>query len=335
DEQEAQAVLAALSDAAGSGSALSVPALEPMVGVKRSRLDLLLKTLQVDGAVDRVQGGFVATGTPWTYDAERYAAVAQARRREAEAMLEYESGTMCRMRFLSETLDDPEAHDCGRCDVCAGQWWDSVVSEDNTSGARRILSGLGLPVEPRGQWPSGMATIGVPLKGKLPAEEKVSPGRAVARFTDLGAGQVLRGFLAEGAEDSPVPKNIADWCITVLKEWDWEERPTVVVGMPSVTRPTTSADLARGLAQIGRMTDAGQLAYTRAPGSPDVNSAYRVQNLHEAFRLDPATAEAVAGQVVLLVDTEIGSRWAVTMAGRELRRAGARAVLPFALALRG
>ena len=335
DEQEAQAVLAALSDAAGSGSALSVPALEPMVGVKRSRLDLLLKTLQVDGAVDRVQGGFIATGTPWTYDAERYAAVAQARRREAEAMLEYESGTMCRMRFLSETLDDPEAHDCGRCDVCAGQWWDSVVSEDNTSGARRILSGLGLPVEPRGQWPSGMATIGVPLKGKLPTEEKVSPGRAVARFTDLGAGQVLRGFLAEGAEDSPVPKNIADWCITVLKEWDWEERPTVVVGMPSVTRPTTSADLARGLAQIGRMTDAGQLAYTRDPGSPDVNSAYRVQNLHEAFRLDPATAEAVAGQVVLLVDTEIGSRWAVTMAGRELRRAGARAVLPFALALRG
>ncbi|MGP9723751.1 RecQ family ATP-dependent DNA helicase [Corynebacterium sp. AOP40-9SA-29] len=335
DEQEAQAVLAALSDAAGSGSALSVPALEPMVGVKRSRLDLLLKTLQVDGAVDRVQGGFVATGAPWTYDAERYAAVAQARRREAEAMLEYESGTMCRMRFLSETLDDPEAHDCGRCDVCAGQWWDSVVSEDNASGARRILSGLGLPVEPRGQWPSGMATIGVPLKGKIPAEEKVSAGRAVARFTDLGAGQVLRGFLAEGAEDSPVPKNIADWCITVLKEWDWEERPTVVVGMPSVTRPTTSADLARGLAQIGRMTDAGQLDYTRDPGSPDVNSAYRVQNLHEAFRVDPATAEAVAGQVVLLVDTEIGSRWAVTMAGRELRRAGARAVLPFALALRG
>jgi ATP-dependent DNA helicase RecQ len=38
---------------------------------------------------------------------------------------------------------------------------------------------------------------------------------------------------------------------------------------------------------------------------------------------------------VLLVDTEIGSRWAMTVAGRALRQAGAAAVLPFALALRG
>ncbi len=332
DEQEAQAVLTALAEA---GSALSVPALEPLVGVKRSRLELLLKTLQVDGAVDRAQGGFTATGVPWTYDAARYAAVAEARRREADAMLDYEAGNMCRMRFLAETLDDPHARDCGRCDVCAGQWWDSGVSEDSTSGARRILSGIGVPVEPRGQWPSGMATIGVPLKGRIPPEERVSTGRAVARFTDLGPGQVLRGFLAEGAEDAPVPKNIADWCITVLREWDWEERPTVVVGMPGTTRPLTCADLARGLARIGRIADGGQLSYTRDPGSPDVNSAFRVQNLHDAVHVDPATADAVQGQVVLLVDTEIGSRWAVTLAGRELRRAGARAVLPFALALRG
>ena len=83
------------------------------------------------------------------------------------------------------------------------------------------------------------------------------------------------------------------------------------------------------------MTDGGQLSYTRDPGSPDVNSAYRVQNLHGAVDMEPATAAAVEGQVVMLVDTEIGSRWAMTLAGRELRRAGARAVLPFALALRG
>ncbi len=332
DEDEAQAVLSALSEA---DAPLSVPALEPLVGVKRSRLELLLKTLQVDGAVDRVQGGFVSTGLSWAYDAERYAAVAEARRREADAMLEYEAGHRCRMRFLAETLDDPHAHDCGRCDVCAGQWWESGVDDSSTAGARRILSGIGVPVEPRGQWPSGMATIGVPLKGKIPVDERVSAGRAVARFTDLGPGQVLRSFLADGAQDAPVPKNIADWCITVLKEWEWEERPTVVAGMPNTTRPVTCADLARGLAQIGRMTDAGPLSYTRDPGSPDVNSAYRVQNLHGAFNVDPATAEAVDGQVVLLVDTEIGSRWAMTLAGRELRKAGARAVLPFALALRG
>ena len=37
---------------------------------------------------------------------------------------------------------------------------------------------------------------------------------------------------------------------------------------------------------------------------------------------------------MLLVDDEIVSRWTMTAAARELRRAGAAAVLPFALALR-
>lgn len=329
EEADAQAVLAALSDAQ---SPLSVPALEPLVGVKRTKLDLLLKTLQVEGAVDRVGGGFIGTGHPWEYDAPRYDAVAATRDREAQAMLDYEAGRMCRMRFLAEALDDPTATDCGRCDVCAGQWWDATVDEDRESGARSILSGVGIPIDPRAMWPTGMEKIGVPLKGRIPKNEQVAQGRAVARLTDLGMGQVLREFLEE---DRPIPKNIADSCVTVLAEWDWDERPEVVVAMPTLAHPGAVVDLATGLARIGRMDYAGQIVATRDLGSPDVNSAFRVQNLFGALQVDPQTAEAISGRRVLLVDTEVGSRWALTVAGRELLQAGAAAVLPFALALRG
>jgi ATP-dependent DNA helicase RecQ len=38
---------------------------------------------------------------------------------------------------------------------------------------------------------------------------------------------------------------------------------------------------------------------------------------------------------VLLVDDRVDSGWTLTIAARELRRAGASEVLPFALALRG
>jgi ATP-dependent DNA helicase RecQ len=47
-----------------------------------------------------------------------------------------------------------------------------------------------------------------------------------------------------------------------------------------------------------------------------------------AARLDEA-----GGKPVLLVDDLADSRWTMTVAGRELRRAGAAGVLPFALAL--
>jgi ATP-dependent DNA helicase RecQ len=44
---------------------------------------------------------------------------------------------------------------------------------------------------------------------------------------------------------------------------------------------------------------------------------------------------AVPAGPVLLVDDVVDSRWTLAVGARELRRAGAAAVLPFALALRG
>lgn len=59
-------------DALGAGGTQSVAQLETHVDLKRSRLEGMLKVLDVDGAVRRVKGGWEATGEPWTYDAERY-----------------------------------------------------------------------------------------------------------------------------------------------------------------------------------------------------------------------------------------------------------------------
>lgn len=162
DEEEANAVLGALRDSQGP---LSIPAIEPMVGIKRSRLTLLMKTLQVDGAVEQVQGGFIATGRPWTYDAQRYAAVAEARQREAQGMLDYERTSTCRMRWLAEALDDPSARDCGRCDNCTAPWWDADVDDAATEKIRGELGRIGQPIEPRAQWPTGLPKVGLELKG--------------------------------------------------------------------------------------------------------------------------------------------------------------------------
>ncbi|GAA4284413.1 RecQ family ATP-dependent DNA helicase [Brevibacterium daeguense] len=332
EEADAAAVLSALDEA--RGEPISVPRLEPLVGVKRSRLELLLKTLQVDGAVDRTQGGFVSTGTGWVYDAERYAKVAEARRREAQAMLDYERTSGCRMRYLAEQLDDPAAADCGRCDTCAGQWWTDEVSDSGQEQARALLSSVGLPVEPRASWPTGLPSIGVDLKGRIPQEERYSTGRVIARLTDLGPGQRLREFLAPTAPDEPVPADIGKLCVRVLADWDWERRPEAVVSVPNPLRPTTVFSLAAELARAGRLIDAGALTARHPTGDPDVNSAFRVRDVYDAFAAGPELAAAITGRVVLLVDAEIVSRWTMTAAARVLLQAGAADVLPFALAQR-
>ncbi|GAA4478183.1 RecQ family ATP-dependent DNA helicase [Microbacterium panaciterrae] len=329
DRDRAERVIAALGDAP-----VSTPALEAMVDIRRTPLELLLKVLDVDGAVRRVQGGWIATGEPWIYDAERYDRIAAERRAEQRHMIDYEQGGGCRMEFLQRTLDDDTAVPCGRCDNCAGVWFPTEVGADASSAASASLDRVGVPIEPRRMWPTGADRLGVPVKGRIAVEEQAGEGRALARLTDLGWGGALRELFAAGVADGPVPERMRDACVRVLAGWRWTERPVAVVSMPSRSRPLLVSSLAHGLADIGRLPYLGELAMTGGgpTGGPGGNSAFRLAGVWDRFSTD---ALAVPAGPMLLVDDQADSRWTLTVAARSLRRAGATDVLPFVLALRG
>jgi len=135
-EQQVRATLEALADA---GRPLSTAAIETRVDLSRGRLESMLKVLDVDGAVTRTAGGWMATGKPWEYEGERYQRVARERAREQQAMLDYQAAAGCRMEFLRRELDDPEAAPCGRCDNCTGQRWEVDVAP---AGAEAAYDGL-------------------------------------------------------------------------------------------------------------------------------------------------------------------------------------------------
>lgn len=333
-EDQAAAVISAL---ASSDRPLSTAALETIVDVRRTRLELLLKVLDVDGAVTRVTGGWRATGAPWTYDAERYARVTQTRAAEQELMVEYEQGRQCRMAFLQQALDDPSATPCGRCDRCTGAWYPTEVPSHVIGAARARLTRAGVDLEPRAQWPTGMDRLGVPVRGRIPSEEAMAPGRALARLSDLGWGQRLRSLLAD--EDTPVPPELLQAVVPVLAEWDWEQRPVAVVAMPSRRRPRLIGSLASGIAEIGRLTDLGTLDYAHGgpTGEAGGNSAFRLAGVWERIVVGEELRARLSGipGPVLLVDDVADSRWTLTVAARSLRLAGAPAVLPLTLALEG
>jgi len=333
-QDQAAAVIAALAEA---GRPLSTAALEAIVDVRRTRLELLLKVLDVDGAVQRVSGGWVATGQEWTYDAERYTRVAAAREREQRLMLDYQAGGSCRMRFLQEALDDPTASDCGRCDVCAGPWCAADAPEAAIAAARARLAQVGVEVEPRSLWPTGMGRLGVPVRGRIGPDAVMSPGRAVARLSDLGWGQRLRALL--DGPDGAAPDWLARATIDVLRDWGWQRRPVAVVSVPSRRRPQLIDSVARGLAEVGRLTYLGLLDPVDGgpSGEPGGNSAFRLAGVWGRFCVGPAMAGALGDQggPVLLVDDLAASRWTITVAAAALREAGASEVLPFVLALEG
>jgi ATP-dependent DNA helicase RecQ len=334
EERTARAVLDALAEAGGP---LSTGALETIVDLRRTRLELLLKVLDVDGAVTRVSGGWQGTGQQWAYDTERYARVAEARQREQRLMLDYESTDGCRMAFLQRTLDDPEPQPCGRCDRCAGAWYPVGVAETAVAAARDQLVRVGVELAPRSLWPAGMARLDVPVSGRIAATEAAVPGRVLARFTDLGLGQRLRALLT--GPDGPVPDWVLPYCFEVLRDWPWEQRPVAVAAVPSSGRPQLVGSLAAELARRGRLVDLGSLVLDPTAPAEEAagNSAYRLRQVFDRFSVSAAQREWLAGAPgpVLLVDDLVDSRWTVTVAARLLRAAGAPSVLPFALAAVG
>ncbi len=309
------------------GRPMSTAALETRVELNRTRLETLLKVLDVDGAVRRVRGGWEATGRDWVYDEERYRRVAEAREREQQAMLDYLATDACRMRFLREQLDDPGAEDCGRCDNCGGLALSTEISAAAVEEAQVRLARPGVVVEPRKMWPTGLAALGLELKGRITGAEE---GRAVARLTDLGHGNALRDLFREGTPDGPVPVPLARAMVQVLGDWG----PAVdgIVVVESARRAALVDDLAAGLARYLGVPEVGRFAIADReipPGKGAINSAHRIAAVDRRFAL---RVDDVGGRRLLLVDDLVVTGWTLTMAATQLRAAGAESVLPVVLA---
>ncbi len=323
-EEQVRTVLAALT-----GGTLSTAALEPRVDLRRTRLETMLKVLDVDGAVQRVKGGWTATGQPWVYDADRYAKVAADRLAEQQAMRDYVATSACRMEFLRRQLDDPQAARCGRCDRCLDRPVPTGVSAGSLDAARAALGRPGVVLEPRAMWPTALADLGV--SGRIAVSEQAAEGRALGRLSDIGWGTRLRPLLT--GPDTELPDDVLAALVQVLAAWEWDARPVAVAAVPSASRPRLVASLASRLADVGRLTLLGPLEHLRPTAGPRSNSAQRLRQVSGAFAVPPAWV--LPPGPVLLVDARTDTGWTLTEAARVLRRGGASAVLPLVLGIDG
>jgi ATP-dependent DNA helicase RecQ len=316
DEQQVERILDALGN-----SVQTLAGLEAATGIRRSRLEGLLKILAVDDAVRRESGGWAAAGQLWYFDEQKWSALRAVRAAEADLMRAYAHGDGCLMQFLQQALDDPDPQPCGRCSVCTGTLPapGARISPDVVDAARRYFRGQDVVVEPRKLWPSGLPD----RKGKIAF---LAPGRALA-FADDPAWHAELAVLWQ--RDRPAPPMIMDGLVDVLRRWSrsWQ-RPAAVVAMPSRRYPTLVRSVAEHIAAVGRLPLVAALTISGPPPAVDAASAVRTKDL--LYRTALAPGVNFTGPV-LLVDDTIRTRWTVTVAGALLADAGATSVLPLAI----
>ncbi len=293
------------------------------VNLGQGRLDQLLKVLDVEGAVRRIDGGYLRGDPRWTYDADRYRRVTAARRDEQAAMLDYLTTAGCLMAFLRHQLDDSDAAPCGRCQRCTGHGPPTAVRQELVGAAVAFLRDQDVTLQPRRQWPAGAPVA----KRTIPQAERAEPGRALGEATVAGWGPLLADLLTC---DQPLPDQVARGLARLLDRWGWEQPPTWVTFVPSRTLPTLIRDLADQAARLLGVPVHAVVERVRPRARPQTelaNSFHQYRNAHDAF----AVTGTVPHGPVLLVDDVRGSGWTLTTLSAQLRDAGAGLVYPLVL----
>jgi ATP-dependent DNA helicase RecQ len=290
-----------------------------VVNLGMSRIEAMLKILDVEGAVQRNGSRWqILPGADWSYDGERYAEVTALRRSEQQAMAAFGADGRCLMRTLQQELDDPSAEDCGRCSNCAGPHFAAAPDPMLVEQAQRYLRSKPVEFDAKKMAPDASGTM-----RKIPEDARIDAGRALARIGDGGWWPAIERGMQAGSFDDEV----AGALVELLR--DPGLRPNWITTVPSVHLDGALGPLAERLA-----TTLGvpylELVVRREQRPPQREMANAVQqaaNVRGAFGI---VGSPPAGTGVLLDDTR-SSGWTLAMVGGQLRRAGATRVVPVAL----
>ena len=311
DPQDVDAVLAILDEAAGP---VSLRDIATNVDVKWTQIELVLKQLDVEGVVRRVKGqSYERTLTPWIYPHERVAGVTDARRWEQQLMFDYADTSGCRMRFLTDLLDDDMAGGCGICDNCRGEMLQPSTSSTLIADAEAFLRNRPLMIEPR--------------KQSIPISERNQQGRTLAHWGDSGWGPMVR----QGRREGHFADELVDAMAEMITEWAPSPAPEWVAAVPSDRTTSLVPDFAARVAfRLGLVfVPLLERAAERPPQVEMQNSPHQSANVAGAFTL----GEPPMPGPVLLIDDLVDSGWTLTETGRLLSRSGSGPVYPLVLAI--
>jgi ATP-dependent DNA helicase RecQ len=309
----------------GADGPVTIPALQAEINLGRTRLETLLKVLDVEGAVRREGSGWVRTAAPWVYDERRYAEVTATRRAEQAAMFAYGEDGRCLMQALQKELDDPAAQPCGRCSTCTAPRFAEPVDPGLAREAYALVRARPVVLGVRRQTPRTADQPGKRIAPELQLEE----GRALARAGDGGWDALVR----RGRRDGHFDDELVQACADLLRRWRPAPAPRWVTAVPSRRSGALVPDFAQRLARALELPYVAALERTgdNPPQREMANSAQQVANVRGQFRVVAPPPSAPG----LLVDDVRYSGWTLAMIGGQLRAKGAGSIHPLVLSLAG
>ncbi len=324
-EENVQSILQALANSDG----LTVRDLEADINLRYGRIEHALKYLSVENPAPLIKDGshWRRTAVPYRMDRAKIERLTQQRLTEWQEIVAYIESSTCLMTFLARALDDKKPQTCGKCAACIGKpVVPTTYANTRAIEATRYLRQADFPLICNKQ----VAANAFPLygfRGNFAPNLRAEEGRILSRWGDAGWGRSV----AEDKRAGHFRDELVDAMVEMIQvRWKPSPAPTWVTCVPSLARPTLVPDFARRLAtKLGLpFVDAVVKVHKNEPQKIQQNRFYQCKNLDGAFRIRPGIKAGPA----LLFDDMVDSVWTMTVIAALLRKAGAGAIFPVALA---
>lgn len=169
------------------------------------------------------------------------------------------------------------------------------------------------------------------LSGRIDADVKAQPGKALCIWGDAGWG----GLVRQGKyRDHRYSDELVEACVHLVRDWNPQPAPTWVTSIPSLRHPDLVPDFARRLAVALNLPFNAIIEKT--DNRPEQKSM--ANSIQQAHNIDGSLAirsQPLPDGPVLLVDDMVDSRWTLTVAAWLLRSNASSEVWPLVLALTG
>lgn len=292
-----------------------------------SQVSRCLKMLEVDGAIERTDEGYVRTANQWEYDSDKFDRITEQRYAELERIQAFMETDRCLTLFIDEQLDGQMSDPCGRCANCTDDFYPrSVADEHLIEEAVKHYQNSGIHTIDNRVYrylPDGS-------REKIPPENQLETGRSLSVYDEPGWGTAVKeGKYETGQFDESLVTGAAE---LLRGDWDPSPFPHWIAYIPSQSNEGLIRDYATRLADELDMeiSDCVQKVRETEPQKELSGSSEKCDNVRDAFEI---TDKAKSGPV-LLIDDIVASRWTLTEVGRKLAENGSGPVYPFALAKR-
>lgn len=309
--------------------------LQQEFNLKSKTISSALKQLEARDLVIKDINGYSRTANKYNLNEyiEEKNRITDNRIKEIDKLHEYVQYSGCLMQFISEELNDPFSHKCGRCQNCTNAKLNIMVEEKIKQMAYKFINQTYIKnpelnkIEPRKQI------------NRIKIEPKYinKDGYFLCKY-NIGIGRLVKeGKYKDCHFSEKLVNEMSNMIITMQNRTDCYSicKASIITFVPSLRRPSLVKDFAIEVANKLGIICVDTIEKIKETDEQKMmqNSEQQQKNLTGAFRIREDSIPKIKNQNVYIVDDMVDSRWTFTICGGLLLKRGlVKSVTPLAIA---